>query len=84
MENWDIIVKYLNNEATAAEKQELEAWLKKDMANAALYEEIKLSWEKSGETLPDDDFDVAAGWESVQEKIKQEDNIIPITGRNSS
>ena len=32
MENWDIIVKYLNNEATAAEKQELEAWLKKDMA----------------------------------------------------
>ncbi|MDZ4666049.1 MAG: FecR domain-containing protein [Bacteroidota bacterium] len=84
MKNWDIIVKYLNNEATAAEKQELEAWLKKDMANAALYEEIKLSWEKSGEALPDDDFDVAAGWESVQEKIKQKDNIIPITGRNSS
>ena len=71
MENWDIIVKHLNNEATAAEKQELEAWLKKDMANAALYEEIKLSWEKSGETLPDDDFDVASGWESVQEKIKR-------------
>lgn len=83
MENWDIIVKHLNNEATAAEKQELEAWLKKDMANAALYEEIKLSWQKSGETLADDDFDVAAGWESVQEKIKQEDNVIPITGRNS-
>jgi ferric-dicitrate binding protein FerR (iron transport regulator) len=83
MENWDIIVKHLNNEATAPEKQELEAWLKEDMANAALFEEIKLSWEKSGETLPDDDFDVASGWESVQEKIKQEDNVIPITGRNS-
>lgn len=84
MENWDIIVKHLNNEATAAEKQELEAWLKKDMANASLYEEIKLSWEKSGQSLPDDDFDVAVGWESVQEKIKQEDNVIPITGRNNN
>lgn len=83
MENWDIIAKYLNNEADPAEKQEVEAWLKQDASHAALFEEIKLSWNTSGQ-IPNADFDVELALNSVHTKISKEDNVIPISGRKSS
>jgi transmembrane sensor len=78
MEIFEIIVKFFNNEADATEKQQMETWLKKDLANVSLFEELKLTWEKTGHIPVEDDFDTAAALLAVQEKIKQEDNVIPI------
>jgi transmembrane sensor len=84
MENWDIIAKILNKEASPAEMQEFEAWLKKDKANAVLFEELKLSWEKTEVLVDDVHFDTGRAWDSVQERIQKEDHVIPINGRSNS
>jgi ferric-dicitrate binding protein FerR (iron transport regulator) len=81
MEIFEIIVKFINNEADEAEEQQLEIWLKKDLANVSLFEELKLTWEKTGQIAVEEDFDTTLALRNVQEKIKQEDNVIPIKGR---
>lgn len=81
MDNFEIIAKYLNNEANPAEKQELEIWLAKDENNAALFEELKLAWNKLDAVEIEEDFDTETALNSVHEKIRNQDNIIPITGK---
>lgn len=83
MENWDIIVKYLNQESSPSEKEELEAWLKKDEANALLFEELKQTWKNTDLAFDDANFDDEKALDRVKEKIKKEDNVIPISGRSS-
>jgi len=85
MEYWDIIQKYINNEATAEEKAALEAWLKEDVANAQLLEDAKAAWNVSGEPQNTDvTFNSTKAWDSIQEKIKKEDNVISLNGSGNS
>lgn len=82
MEYWDIIPKYINNEASPSEKAALEAWLNENPANAQLLEDAKAAWNISGDKHDDVTFDANHAWVSIQNKIKKEDNVIPLN--NSS
>ncbi len=61
------IAKVLSNEATDAERQELDAWLSQDAANHDVYENMQRLWE--GEiSLDGPEFRVDQAWEKVSAK----------------
>lgn len=58
--NDDLLVKYLLNEATATERQQVENWISLDPANQKYYNDFKLIIEKSELTAADDEKDYDA------------------------
>lgn len=82
MENWNNIHRYLNNEATADERKELENWLRKDSENTKQFNEIKAIWEISGRISSAKTFDSITALASVHERIKKESNVKSIGGSN--
>ncbi len=79
MQDWELIAKYIKGEASQQEREQVELWLKADSANAVLMDEIKATWQNSGKLNQNIKIDKAKAWASIQEKIKEEDKIIPIT-----
>ncbi|MDP1801874.1 MAG: FecR domain-containing protein [Bacteroidota bacterium] len=79
MQDWELIAKYIKGEATQEERHTVEQWLNTDNANAVLLEEIKTTWETSGKLNTPIKIDKAKAWNSIQQKIKEEGKIIPIT-----
>lgn len=60
-----LIAKSLNQEATAAEQQQLESWLKEAAANRSIYDNMKAIWSEADTVLEQPVFDVTAAWEKV-------------------
>ncbi len=79
MQDWELIAKYIKGEALQQEREQVELWLKADSANAILMEEIKATWQNSEKLNQHIKIDKAKAWASIQEKIKEEEKIIPIT-----
>jgi transmembrane sensor len=79
MQDWELIAKYIKDEATREEQLQVELWLKADDANAALLEDIKITWQNTGELNKSIKIDKAKAWASIQEKIKEEEKVIPIS-----
>ncbi|MBL7913020.1 MAG: FecR domain-containing protein [Bacteroidia bacterium] len=79
MQDWELIAKYIKGEATQEERVTVEQWLRSDNANAILLEEIKATWETSGKLNTHIKINKAKAWNSIQEKIKEEGKVIPIT-----
>lgn len=85
MEYWDIILKQINNEASAEEKAALDAWLKEDVANAQLLEDAKAAWNASGKSqFSDVTFNTAKAWNTIQEKIKKEDSVSSLNSSSNT
>ncbi|MBA3683559.1 MAG: FecR domain-containing protein [Bacteroidetes bacterium] len=79
MQDWELIAKYIKGEATLEEQGQVELWLKADSANAVLLEDIKTTWQNTGKLNLDIKIDKAKAWASIQEKIKEEEKVIPMT-----
>ena len=74
-----IIVRYLTDQLSAAEKASLLAWRKESAANETYYAEYVSVWERSISYLSDDDYtpDTEASWRAFQQHIEQESQRKP-------
>ncbi|MEO6304967.1 MAG: FecR domain-containing protein [Bacteroidia bacterium] len=79
MQDWELIGKYIREEATSEEREQLEQWLKANDENAALFAEVKAGWQNSAKINDHLKIDKVKAWNSIQQKIKEEQKIIPIT-----
>ncbi|MBA2612344.1 MAG: FecR domain-containing protein [Bacteroidetes bacterium] len=79
MQDWELIGKYVKGEASQEERVTVEQWLKADKANESLFEEIKASWASAAKLNQHIKIDKAKAWNSIQQKIKEEEKIIPIS-----
>ncbi len=79
MQDWELIGKYIKGEATLEEKEQFEQWLKAESSNASLFDEIKASWQTTGKINENLRINKAKAWAAIQEKIKEEEKVIPIT-----
>ncbi|MBA3705772.1 MAG: FecR family protein [Bacteroidetes bacterium] len=73
MDHVELISKYIKGEITHDEKEIIERWIKADKDNAVLFNEIKTVWESTGKLNQQVKFDTHKAWESVQRKIKTEE-----------
>ncbi len=64
------IAKVLHGEASEADRQALDAWLKAEPGNRDIYEEMKGSWEEAGQLFESPAFDAAPAWEKVAARIE--------------
>jgi ferric-dicitrate binding protein FerR (iron transport regulator) len=65
-EMYSVIAKVLSGEATAAEQQELQAWLSSDPKHQRLYDDMKLVWDDTDVLLQKPEFDSATAWQKVK------------------
>jgi transmembrane sensor len=67
--NDDLLVKYLLNEATADEQQQVTQWLDADAANLTYYNELKKIWEQSRQLAATTTVDENRAWKKFQATI---------------
>ena len=64
----ELLVKYLADEATPPEEQEVLGWLQADEANRHYFEHFKLIWQEAEQPAPD--ADVNKAWQKFQQRKK--------------
>lgn len=64
----EIIIRHLNNEASAVEQEELHQWLEEDPAHQSEFEELKLLWNDSAKAAiyP---FDTENAWQKISAQV---------------
>ncbi|MEI6949717.1 FecR domain-containing protein [Paraflavisolibacter sp. H34] len=73
-----IILKYLRNEASAAERAELEAWLAADSANRRLFDELADEQKLQEELRFFETISVPDAWEKVAARTESEPKVVPL------
>jgi ferric-dicitrate binding protein FerR (iron transport regulator) len=68
--NIDLIVKFLQGEASVDEKQELLGWVGENYANKKLYMQMKDIWEAT-QASTDDRFESQKAWEKLKQQIEE-------------
>jgi transmembrane sensor len=76
MEYWELIHKYIKDEASALEREELEKWLTLNEANAVLFAEVKAIWEATGKLSEPLKINKSLAWQAIQTKIRLENNVV--------
>ncbi len=71
----ELIVKSLQQKLSAAEQQQLDAWLQQSSDNQKLYEQIKAAWDAS-ENYFQQSVDVEAAWKKVKAKTIGEAKVV--------
>jgi ferric-dicitrate binding protein FerR (iron transport regulator) len=84
MEHWDLIAKFLKNEASEEEITILNSWRNESSENEKLFLEIKSSWKKVGEYKADAAFDKKKAWKNIQNKIQAETKVVPLNAASKS
>lgn len=69
---WELVVKYLNNEATAAEKETVERWVAQSDQNNRELKEAKILLEKTDRFFQLRQFDTNAAWHKTRQRIRPE------------
>lgn len=79
MDDWELILRYLKNEASLQERENLEKWLQENEGNKALFQKVKTTWDSSGVLAQDLTLDKPQAWQAIQKKIalEQEKTSIP-------
>jgi transmembrane sensor len=72
MEYWELIIKKLRGELSEEDKKAFDSWLKADMSNAMLFDEVKSTWDSAGIINKNLTINKAKAWESIQQKIALE------------
>jgi transmembrane sensor len=80
MDDWELILRYLKNEASQQERGILEKWLQENKANKALFEQVKNTWDSSGALEQNLTIDKPKAWQSIRQKIASEDKITASPG----
>lgn len=66
-----ILAKYLDGEATEAEIRDIELWLASDPKHQQSFEEMKLLWQESEDLLQSPSFNTTAAWNKVSGSIRE-------------
>jgi ferric-dicitrate binding protein FerR (iron transport regulator) len=66
----DLLIKYLLEEATAAEKVEVEGWLAAAAENQAYFAQFRTVWDQSKTLAAKEAVDVNAAWQLFQKRIQ--------------
>jgi len=75
------MAKILNGEASAAERQEFDAWLSADPQNKQTFNELKGVWADTDVLLQTPKFDHEAAWTKVAPKLNTNEETLPEKGR---
>ncbi|MCI4667291.1 MAG: FecR domain-containing protein [Bacteroidia bacterium] len=65
----ELLVKYLGNEASTQEREEVERWLAQDLQNKRYFDELSLIWGKSTEVDQGDLESLDRAWGNFKEKV---------------
>ncbi len=65
----DLLVKYLLEEATSQEKQEVQQWLDADPENQRHFNQFKTIWEESARIFEKSKVDENTAWERFQQRV---------------
>jgi transmembrane sensor len=85
MEDWELITKHLRGELSDNDKKAFEVWLKADVSNTLLFNEIKATWDSADIINKNIAINKAKAWESIQQKIALEsEKIAPNPKKTSS
>jgi len=76
--NWDLITKYLSNETSETENNEVKKWINTSKENKEEFSQLKNTWETVGLVDVDNEINVVKALQKVKLKIKRESNIIKI------
>ncbi|MEI9945373.1 MAG: FecR domain-containing protein [Chitinophagaceae bacterium] len=71
-----MLVKYLLDEATTEEQQQVKQWLSEDNANLAYYNQFKKVWESSQQLALTSTADENKAWEKFQRRIKRKETPV--------
>ncbi len=78
---WELVVKYLNNEATTVEKETVEKWVTQSEQNKGELQNAKILLETTDEFFQLRQFDTNAAWHKTRQRIRPE--IISIAPREN-
>ena len=67
--NPDLLVKYLLNEATPAEREQAEQWINASGANRKQFDDFRLIWETSGKLAVSSTVDEEESWQRFRKRI---------------
>lgn len=71
MENFDLIIKYLNNEANAEEKKTFELWLAESNENQKQFDSLKQTWLLSNQSSKEiQNINIEAEWSKINAHLK--------------
>lgn len=74
--NYQTIIRYLENNCTTREAEQVESWLVADAENQRVYEEIKFFWHTSAKlpdvNSPSQGFNAREDWESLLNSIEMD------------
>ena len=84
--NDTVLMSYINAELSPAQIAEVEAWLQLSENNQKHFDQLKKTWDISGEVDPEPvSVNTNAAWENILSKIQVEDTkVIPIQTKKSS
>lgn len=82
----DLITRYLAQEATTEEQNELEAWMSSKAENQSTFDSFKKTWDEVGKVEDLAGLDIDNEWAVLQHRldISEEEGIVPIQGRRRS
>lgn len=72
MEDWELILKYIKNEASPEERKTIEEWLRQNDANKEQFDRVKNIWDNSATLAPQLNIDKSQAWQSIQQRIRVE------------
>lgn len=77
--NHPLLIRFISNQCTGPERQQVEQWLEKDPRNRQLLEEMRTIWDATGgdplgaaDSDPDVGFDVVRDWQRLRDRIGEE------------
>jgi transmembrane sensor len=84
MEDWELIVKYIQGNCSISEKETVEQWIKTSKANSLVFNEIKETFELTGKLNQPITVNKTEAWQSIQHKITEEQKIIPLHSQKTN
>ena len=76
--NWELMAKYLGDEASDSERNEVETWAGQSAENLSQLNSIREIMEKSKLFYQSRRFDPASAWEKIRPELKKESVVIPM------
>ncbi|MFD2162583.1 FecR family protein [Paradesertivirga mongoliensis] len=80
---WNLMSRYLSNDLSIEETDELLAWLGDDPARADLLKELQQTWDATKNYPEDFHVDTKAGWQRLKASINVSEKIVELRPRNS-
>ena len=70
--NWELIAKFLNQETSEQEKQEIEERIKSDPEYKEIIESVKQTWPKNQKSEKMMEYKTDTAWDKIKDRIEQD------------